>query len=53
MTNIIDKINLEAKTVKNFGIKEVFVIDGEVYITSLHDLPCDLISNIEGQALAL
>ena len=48
MTNLIDTLTEAIKSeMKLYGVTEVFVMDGEVYITSSFDLPFELIEEIE------
>ena len=51
MTNLISSIEGIEKEIKSFGIKEIFVIEGEVHITSNYDLPYELIEKIESQLI--
>lgn len=47
MKNLIN--NISSTIVKEYGITEVFVKDGEVYITSHYDIPYDVSQKIEKQ----
>jgi hypothetical protein len=48
MTNLIDTLTETIKSEINlYGVTEIFVMDGEVYITSSFDVPFDLIEKIE------
>ena len=51
MTNLINSIKGIENEVKQFGITEIFVMDGEVYTTSNYDLPTELIKKIESIVL--
>lgn len=48
MKNLINKLKVNFKNeIKNFGITEVFIINGELYTTSNYDLPYDLLIKIK------
>lgn len=50
MTNLINELkNRLGKEIKDYGISEIFKIDGELYITSIYDLPEELIKKIENE----
>ena len=51
MTNLINSIKGIENEVKQFGITEIFVMNGEVYTTSKYDLPYELIEKIESIVL--
>jgi hypothetical protein len=43
--DVLDKIN--PQTVKNYGITEAFILDGELYTTSNYDLGPELFNQLE------
>jgi len=46
--NCVDEIKQKfGKEIKDFGITEIFVVDGEVHITSNYEVPADLVDKIE------
>ncbi len=50
MTNLISNISNKS-LVKNYGITEVFFIDGELHTTSNYDLPEFVLAEIENELL--
>jgi len=38
-----------SKEIKNYGITEAFMMDGELYTTSLSNIPSDLIELFEAE----
>ncbi len=49
MTNLVNTI--DSKLVADYGITEVFIHNGEVYITSNYDLGHELYTEIETKVL--
>ena len=43
--DVLDRIN--PQTVKNYGITEAFILDGELYTTSQWDLGPELLNQLE------
>jgi len=50
MKNLINTIALPEEA-KYYGIYEIIVVDGEVHITSMYDLPHDIAEKIESEVL--
>jgi hypothetical protein len=50
MTNLITVTKFQSE-VKSFGITEIFIIEGELYITSNYSLDYELISKLENELL--
>jgi len=48
ITDLTDRFEME---IELYGITEVFVIAGEVYITSRFDIPNELVEEIEGEVI--
>lgn len=48
ITDLTDRFEME---IELYGITEVFVIAGEVYITSMFDIPNELVEEIEGEVI--
>jgi len=46
MENLVSKIENQ-KTVKNYGITEVYFFNGEFFITSNYELPYELTEQLE------
>lgn len=54
MKNLINSISSELKSqIKHFGVTEIIVSEGEVYITSNYTLLPSLIEEIEAEALRI
>ena len=50
MKNLINDIkSISDKEIKSFGITEVFVVDNELYTTSLYDMPNEMIEKLENE----
>ena len=50
MKNLINDIkSISDKEIKSFGITEVFVVNNELYTTSLYDLPNEMLEKIENE----
>ena len=48
ITDLTGRFEME---IELYGITEVFVIAGEVYITSRFDIPNELVEEIEGEVI--
>ena len=48
ITDLTGRFEME---IELYGITEVFVIAGEVYITSMFDIPNELVEEIEGEVI--
>lgn len=54
MKNLVNSISSELKSqIKHFGVTEIIVSEGEVYITSNYTLLPSLIEEIESEALRI
>jgi len=54
MKNLLNQISAELKSqIKHFGVTEIIVSEGEVYITSNYSLLPSLIEEIETEVLAI
>ena len=50
MKNLINEIkSISEKEITSFGITEVFVVNNELYTTSLYDIPNEMIEKLENE----
>ena len=50
MKNLINDIkSISEKEIKSFGITEVFVVNNELYTTSLYDITNEMIDKLENE----
>jgi predicted ATP-dependent serine protease len=50
--NLVNELRLKfPKQIKDYGITEIFIVDGEIHVTSNYDLPSDFTEMLEKEII--